>query len=102
MGIFQFPYRSVRRPSIGILCGDTLYWPATGLRTTLGCVAIITMGRSIRSSMPIIPGNPRPPSSAPEFPMVRGPFNKTDLFFGAGMGFQQERFPRRHHHGKPD
>jgi hypothetical protein len=76
----------VGESSVGIYAENTLYW-TDWLRTTLGwrgdyhdatVVSIFDANNS---------GHTRTAIGSPKFRMVLGPFNKTELFFGAGMGF---------------
>ena len=64
-----------RAPCIGRLAADHAWL----------CAATTMRPRSIRSSMRTIPGC-QAGIGSPKFTMVLGPFNKTELFFGAGKG----------------
>jgi outer membrane receptor protein involved in Fe transport len=72
--------------SVGIYTENTLYW-TDWLRTTAGWrgdyydAKVDSIFDSHNS------GHTRAAIGSPKFRMVLGPFNKTELFFGAGMGF---------------
>ena len=83
--------------SVGVYAQNTVHW-TDWLRTTVGWrgdyyaanVNSIFDANNSGSSAPAI--------GSPKFTMVLGPFNKTELFFGAGYGHAQQRRARRHHH----
>jgi outer membrane receptor protein involved in Fe transport len=76
----------VTEESGGIYAENTLYW-TDWLRTTLGWRgdyydAMVDSIYDANNS-----GHTKAALGSPKFRMVLGPFNKTELFFGAGMGF---------------
>ncbi len=76
----------VSEASAGVYVENTLYW-ADWFRTTLGW-----RGDYYNASVDSIydadnSGHSQAAIGSPKFRMVLGPFYKTELFFGAGMGF---------------
>jgi outer membrane receptor protein involved in Fe transport len=76
---------SVAEASVGVWAQNTVHW-TDWLRTTLGwrgdyfdanVVSLFDANNSGKVSAAI---------GSPKFTMVMGPFNKTELFFGAGLG----------------
>jgi outer membrane receptor protein involved in Fe transport len=75
----------VRETSVSVFAENTVHW-ASWLRTTLGWRgdyydANVNSIFNINNS-----GNADQAIGSPKFRMVIGPFHKTELFFGAGMG----------------
>ncbi len=70
----------------GIYAENTVHW-ADWLRTTTGWRGDY-FGASVNSILqPANSGNPQGAIGSPKFTMTFGPFNKTELFLGAGMGY---------------
>jgi outer membrane receptor protein involved in Fe transport len=85
-GIFNIRTDQVREASIGIYAENTLYW-TDWLRTTLGWRGDYYDGTVDSILDANNSGHTQAAIGSPKFRMVLGPFNKTELFFGAGMGF---------------
>jgi outer membrane receptor protein involved in Fe transport len=76
----------VAESGAGIYAENTLYW-TDWLRTTLGWRGDYYDGE-VNSIFDVNnSGHAKAAIGSPKFRMVLGPFNKTELFFGAGMGF---------------
>jgi outer membrane receptor protein involved in Fe transport len=76
----------VGESSVGVYAENTLYW-TDWLRTTLGW-----RGDYYDTKVDSVfdannSGHTKAAIGSPKFRMVLGPFNKTELFFGAGTGF---------------
>ena len=71
--------------SVGVYAENTVRW-TDWLRTTLGWRGDYYAARSIPCSMPTNSGRSSAAIGSPKFSVVLGPFNKTEFFFGAGMG----------------
>jgi TonB dependent receptor len=86
--MFQSPIRSdhVSEASAGIYAENTLYW-TDWLRTTLGWRGDYYDGKVNSIFDANNSGHTKAAIGSPKFRMVLGPFYKTELFFGAGMGF---------------
>jgi outer membrane receptor protein involved in Fe transport len=76
----------VGESSIGVYAENTLYW-TDWLRTTLGWRGDYYDGTVDSILDANNSGHTKAAIGSPKFRMVLGPFNKTELFFGAGMGF---------------
>ncbi len=76
----------VGESSVGVYVENTLYW-TDWLRTTLGWRGDYYDGKVDSIFDPNNSGHTEAAVGSPKFRMVLGPFNKTELFFGAGMGF---------------
>jgi outer membrane receptor protein involved in Fe transport len=76
----------VGESSIGVYAENTLYW-TDWLRTTLGWRGDYYDGKVDSIFDANNSGHTKAAIGSPKFRMVLGPFNKTELFFGAGMGF---------------
>jgi hypothetical protein len=85
-GIFNVRTDRVREASVGIYAENTLYW-TDWLRTTLGWRGDYYDGTVDSIFDANNSGHTKAAIGSPKFRMVLGPFNKTELFFGAGMGF---------------
>jgi outer membrane receptor protein involved in Fe transport len=76
----------VREGSVGIYAENTLYW-TDWFRSTLGWRGDYYAARDTSIFDASNSGNTRAAIGSPKFRMALGPFYKTELFFGAGMGF---------------
>jgi outer membrane receptor protein involved in Fe transport len=76
----------VTEASAGIYAENTLYW-TDWFRTTLGWRGDAYDARVDSIFDANNSGHAKAAIGSPKFRMVLGPFNKTELFFGAGMGF---------------
>jgi outer membrane receptor protein involved in Fe transport len=76
----------VGESSIGVYAENTLHW-TDWLRTTLGWRGDYYDGKVDSIFDANNSGHTKAAIGSPKFRMVLGPFNKTELFFGAGMGF---------------
>jgi outer membrane receptor protein involved in Fe transport len=86
--MFQSPIRSdhVSEASAGIYAENTLYW-TDWLRTTLGWRGDYYDAKVDSIFDANNSGHTNAAIGSPKFRIVLGPFYKTELFFGAGMGF---------------
>jgi TonB dependent receptor/TonB-dependent Receptor Plug Domain len=84
--IFNIRTDQVQEASVGVYAENTLYW-TDWLRTTLGWRGDYYDGKVDSIFDPNNSGHTKAAIGSPKFRMVLGPFNKTELFFGAGMGF---------------
>jgi outer membrane receptor protein involved in Fe transport len=76
----------VGESSIGVYAENTLYW-TDWLRTTQGWRGDYYDGTVDSIFDANNSGHAKTAIGSPKFRPVLGPFNKTELFFGAGMGF---------------
>jgi outer membrane receptor protein involved in Fe transport len=76
----------VGESSVGVYAESTLYW-TDWLRTTLGWRGDYYDGKVDSIFDANNSGHTKAAIGSPKFRMVLGPFNRTELFFGAGMGF---------------
>jgi outer membrane receptor protein involved in Fe transport len=76
----------VGESSVGIYAENTLYW-TDWFRTTLGWRGDYYDGTVDSILDANNSGHTKAAIGSPKVRMVLGPFNKTELFFGAGMGF---------------
>jgi outer membrane receptor protein involved in Fe transport len=76
----------VGESSVGVHAENTLYW-TDWLRTTLGWRGDYYDGKVDSIFDANNAGHTKAAIGSPKFRMVLGPFNKTELFFEAGMGF---------------
>lgn len=76
----------VKEGSVGIYAENTLYW-TDWFRTTLGWRGDYYAAHDTSIFDANNSGSTRAAIGSPKFRMVFGPFYKTELFFGAGMGF---------------
>jgi opacity protein-like surface antigen len=77
---------SVKEGNVGIYAQSTTRW-ADWFRTTAGWRGDYFWASVNSILQPANSGNPKAAIGSPKFTMTFGPFYKTELFLGAGMGF---------------
>ena len=79
-------YDHVGEGNVGIYTESTVHW-TDWLRTTIGWRDDYFAASVDSMLQPANSGNPRESVGSPKFRMVIGPFDKTEFFVGAGMGY---------------
>ena len=79
-------YDHVGEGNAGIYAENTVHW-TDWLRTTTGWRGDYFAAAVDSLLQPANSGNPREAIGSPKFRMTVGPFNKTEFFVGAGMGY---------------